>query len=166
MCERHVDPYEELDQMAANGDIVGVAGAVINMNDRLRPMKQANLFREAIGVAQANGTLTEKLLDMALGLSGELYCRMLVLTMLKVVTFDQANSRPTPPREILMDMEKVALIEDRLILLSKARASIQHVNSLAERGPNRERPGRVVTIEQVNDNGNATAPETGNDHGT
>jgi hypothetical protein len=144
------DQYDTLKRLAAEGDLVGVVGMSVRMRGMLRATTQANFFRTAIESAQAKGLLTDRVLGMALEIASEMYLRLGTVTIERLHLNDcNAGTELAIPKETLADMERLARIEDRIIQLARARVAISHVTTLSERGPVRERPGRVISIDEA-----------------
>ena len=148
--QREEDQYDKLKRLSAEGDLVGVVSMAINMHGMLRATSQANYFRTSIDVAQNKGLLTDRVLGMALEIASEVYLRMATFTMRRLHSFDSSvGTEPSVSRQTLEDMERLAQIEDRIIQMAKARAAISHVTVLSERGPLRERSGRIVNLDEA-----------------
>ena len=142
-----------LSQLAESGDVSGLAELLSQPTTATSAARQAELIKRAIAVATVKGSLGDQLLSNAIATSGEIYLRLSVLARRSMSFFDRragAASMPDVPREILLELERLAKIEDRIIVLSRARASLKHVDVLVERGPaNQRRSERVLRMDDA-----------------
>ena len=142
-----------LSQLAESGNVAGLAEQLALPTTATSAAGQAELIKRAIAVATKAGSISDQLLSSAVSTTGELYVRLSIIARRTMSQFDRragSASMPDVPREILPELERLAKIEDRIIVLSRAKASLKHVDVLAECGPvNLRRSERVLRMDDA-----------------
>lgn len=143
--------FDVLEKLAHDGDLAGVIRMLTAERSCVGAKHQAKYTQIAIEAARAKNRLTDDLLSMAIAMDAELYTRLLLIVKLKLSSADSLRaSEPVLeiPKDMLPYLEHLAKIEDRLVVLARARNSIQHVDALAKHGPG-SRSGRVIKLEDA-----------------
>lgn len=144
----------QLARLAASGDVARLVDCLAEEGGFFSTTEEKKrLLREAFRRCERRGLeqLVEKVLGLALANDGEMLARAVVMMRRKIKEDDRdpcSEFRDLSPEVVNTDLARIAILEERLIKLCKAAASIRHVFALGNTPVNvvpKKLPRRVAS---------------------
>ena len=129
--------YDIIRAKAAQGNLAGVIESLSGAEPMAYPSTsfQARAIRDAITAAQQKGKAVDEALRASIANVTELLARALILLNRRVA---QGDANPGGvhldiPLAAVTELDRVVRLQERLVALARAQASLRHVDALSRR---------------------------------
>jgi hypothetical protein len=129
---------EKLENAIKDGDLRTMVACLSKPGAASSAMGAGNKIYDAITQISEHGCdeLVDRVLQLSIEFNSELLMRAMVRAQMKIDSLAGAESGPElkgVPRDAEPDLDRIARIQDRIVVLSRARGTAKHVSSIVRR---------------------------------